>query len=269
MVIIIVCHKKNDIANMVITKAIVFFKAYGIEYYIDTYPNELSLQSNFDDIVAKTDFVMTIGGDGTVLRAISKYHNKPIISINNGRVGFIAQFEPSEVTDILNAIRTNTYEIQKLLRIEARIGDRFIDAALNEVVVRSKSRDLEAEVIFNNSAAKRYHADALIFSTSVGSTGYNLSAKGPVIHHDLDCIIVNPICSYLFSDQPIVLHPDVDLKIVLSKGDMLIFDGKNDNAYELQDNDVVTIKKHPKPAQLVKKPGEFINTLISKLRWGV
>lgn len=227
-------------------------------------------------LVKECDVVITIGGDGTIIhmaRHCAEY-NKPLLGINFGRVGFVATMEPDEI-DKLSMLLTGEYVCQNrmLLRVTIENNNDFKYLyAINDAVISrgSLSRMMDLSVSVNNEKICDYRADGIIFSTPTGSTAYSLSAGGPVISPDMECILLTPICPHsLFSRSVIFKENDV-LRVQSISGNcsaseaFLTVDGQH--YLQLHNDTKVTVEKYEKSFTLISmEPKNFYTVLNDKL----
>lgn len=228
-----------------------------------------------DDFFAKTDVVFTIGGDGTILRAAQKasYYNKPIIGVNMGRVGFMAEVEPTEL-DLIDNLISGNYRIEDHLMLDVRIERNgevvYTGTALNDVIINhgAMNRMIDASVYYGNNLIRDYVADGLIFATPTGSTAYSLSAGGAAVDPTLETILLTPICAYSLNSRPILFSPDAKLYTVFNSmktPSFVTVDGM-DNV-PLTQFDRVFIEKSNRVTKLIKfKDLSFYEILNTKLR---
>lgn len=222
---------------------------------------------------AKADVIVSIGGDGTMLktaqRALSS--NKPIFGLNAGRIGFLCAFDFEEI-DSLQTEDIVQLRLSERMLLEVRIdGDDEVYYAVNDAVVNKGgiSRTIELEVRAGKSLIGDYRADGVIVSTPTGSTGYSLSAGGPIIEPHLDIVLVTPICAHAMFSRGIALSGDEDIRIQST--------GRTDNnvylsvdssyTFLLKDDFGVSIKKSKKMLKLLTSDKrdyyEMINRRIS------
>lgn len=234
--------------------------------YIDTDKN----------IVNNSDVVVTVGGDGTIIYA-GKYAakaNKPLIGVNMGRVGFVANLEKSDIELLKNIIDGN-YETEKRMLIDCTINSQDFGKKTYVIVNElSLQRDLfssmvELDIEVNKEKIISYRSDGMIFATATGSTAYSFSAGGPVLEPTMECILLNPICPHTLSTRPVVFSPNSILKAKLSKKNrancFLSVDGKN--VRQIQKEDEIEIKKSNLQLNLiVLKKKNFYTLLNEKLK---
>ncbi len=180
------------------------------------------VDAEFDEkheLLAKCDLIVVLGGDGTILRVANDAaeFDIPIMGINLGHLGFLAQAESDE-TGVFSRLFAGEYTVRRSMMLEARI---FSDGkqsgsytALNDVILRGEqSKMISAEVEIGGTVTDRYLADGVIVATSTGSTAYSLSCGGPIVHPSLDCMILTPICPHTLKSRCIVVPPDSRVRV--------------------------------------------------------
>lgn len=230
------------------------------------------------DLAKKSELIVVLGGDGTMLRA-ARYvagHKVPILGINMGSFGYLTEVNLNEVQSALELIIRGDFEIEKrmMLDVSIRHGKTItnVGGVLNDVVINrgSLSRMNELELDVNGKYLTTYKGDGLIVSTPTGSTAYSLSAGGPIVFPGKDLIIINPICPHTLTNRPIIFSEDSSLKITLwskDKGAMLTLDGQE--TYKIVSGDVVTVKRSKNTTMLVLSPYRSYGEILrSKLGWG-
>ncbi|KQC11634.1 MAG: NAD kinase [Smithella sp. SDB] len=230
------------------------------------------------DLAKKTELIVVLGGDGTMLRA-ARYvagHKVPILGINMGSFGYLTEVNLNEIHSALELVIRGEFETEKrmMLDVSIRHGKTItnVGGVLNDVVINrgSLSRMNELELDVNGKYLTTYKGDGLIVSTPTGSTAYSLSAGGPIVFPGKDLIIINPICPHTLTNRPIIFSEDSNLKITLwskDKGAMLTLDGQE--AYKIVSGDVVTVKRSKNTTMLVLSPYRSYGEILrSKLGWG-
>lgn len=232
-----------------------------------------------DDI----DLLVVIGGDGTILRAVRELSDcsTPILSINRGRLGFLSELEmedaPSEIPKLLSG--TGTLDERRLLHVRAMRGDEVIldGFALNEAVIAQGTiaRLVDLKTSVDGEELTNYHADGLIISTPTGSTAYNLSSGGPIVHPSLAAMILTPISPHSFSQKPVAIRADAKVEIEVQTKltkyhdtDVnLTLDGQ---VYvTVQEGDIISITADKRTIKFLRRPQDsFFGTLREKLKWG-
>lgn len=224
------------------------------------------------------DFVVTLGGDGTVLFAArnSAALGLPVFPVNLGEFGFIASVQPEEwqqqLDDFLQG--KSVIEERSMLDIQVKRGEEVIysSLALNDAVICAKrgATTISLSVSYDNLPLCRLKADGVIISTSTGSTAYSASAGGPIVDPKLKTFILTPINSFSLSSRPIVLSPDGSLTVKVensrTKEISITVDGQK--PFLIQIGDEIVVKKYNKTVKLISCTREkFYNALRSKLNW--
>lgn len=221
--------------------------------------------------------LVVVGGDGTLLYAtrLLKGQKVPIIGINMGGLGFLTEIAPEEAFTAIDCFLSGQCHISERMMCKVEIfrkGNMLMKASvLNDVVVTkgNLARMIELETFVDSKYLSRYRSDGLIASTPTGSTAYVLSAGGPIITPEVDCIVLCPICPHTLTHRPIVLSADVVMDIVIkSESDVyLTLDGQEGYPLELDDRIVIT--KSDKKTYIVNSPiKSYFEILRAKLRWG-
>lgn len=222
-------------------------------------------EPNFD-----VDLVIAIGGDGTFLKASRIYCDKniPMIGFNVGRLGYLAQAKPDEIEDVIKKLNSNDYKIENRLMLKSNNK-----TALNDIVVKgiNCTRTSTLDLYINDKKLCSYVADGLIIATPTGSTAYSLSAGGPIVSPDLDCLLIIPICPHTLNTRPIVV-PSGE-KIVIKNHEQnqklnVSFDGQEDITV---DNEI-KIEKNENFAKLLilnQQKDKFYDILKEKLHWSI
>jgi len=230
------------------------------------------------DIAHDSDLVLSFGGDGTLLRTAHATgpNDTPMLGVNIGRLGFLADTEVEQLTDALAAIEAGRYTVEERMVLEAQADDHVdlgVEWALNEFFLNGSGATglLRIEVKVDDTPLNTYWADGLIFATPTGSTAYSLSTGGPILAPGVDGIVITPIASHTLTVRPIVLPGSVTIAVRVLDSDVpYVFatDGRNT---ELDTSDVTfTIQRADHTVNLVKLEGQhFFKTLRSKLMWGV
>ncbi len=224
----------------------------------------------------EADIAISIGGDGTFLSTSAFIGTRriPILGINTGRLGFLADISPDHIDEALEALARRQYitEDRTLLNITVHGAPLTIfPNALNEVAAlkHDNSSLIEIQTRVNGEKLTTYIADGLIVSTPTGSTGYSLSAGGPVIDPASETICLTPVAAHSLSTRPVVLRDNVELELTIhsrSHNYLLAIDGRSQS---LPDTATLTIKKAPYQIAVVKIiHHNFFDTLRDKMMWG-
>ncbi len=222
------------------------------------------------------DAVVVLGGDGTFLSvARSCPAATPVAGINMGTLGFLTEHSQEQASAFLDDLLAGRFAIERRDRLEVTVGDggarqRF--TVLNDVVINKAAlaRILTINVEINGEFVSRYHADGLIVATPTGSTAYNLSAGGPIVHPHLSAMLITPICSHTLTNRPLVVPLEWRVRVWVGVGDeevYLTLDGQHGLPVAAQDR--VDIGKAAEPLSLVRvESASFFSILHQKLKWG-
>lgn len=237
--------------------------------------DDINYYKTTESMIADCDIVIAVGGDGTIIKA-AKYaaaENRPILGVNFGRIGFVAQLEPDELQK-LDIILQGNYKTENRMLLKAEFipqnGDTEVLYALNDVVVSrgSFSRIVDFTVSHNDREICSYRADGIIFSTSTGSTAYSLSAGGPVVEPTMDCIVFTPVCTHSLFSRPIVFSAESVLSVTTSCDDSCeaIFTVDGQRSIKLNEGDAVRISRSQNPVKLIiTNEKSFYSVLGDKL----
>jgi NAD+ kinase len=226
---------------------------------------------------ADAELAVVIGGDGAILRACRGFgqHQLPILGVNAGRLGFLAELSPREFCDNVDRIERHDYQIAEHLMFECehRLADGSVRTylGLNEAAFLSGGalRMIETRLSIDDAPVTTYSGDGLIISTPVGSTAHSLSAGGPILRQDLDAFVVTPICPHTLTVRPLVDSADCAYRVTIPgapEGVMLVIDGQIKEPFGPQDSAI--IRRAGVTFQLARIPGHsFYGTLHRKLGW--
>jgi|TARA_B110000495_G_scaffold172348_1_gene161201 NAD+ kinase len=231
------------------------------------------------DEIDAADLVIAIGGDGTMLHAsrLTRESGIPILGINRGRLGFLADVTPDEMITSVDHVLSGNYTTDTRLVLEARLqrasGKDEVAFALNDVVLqrRETGRMVDFETRIANRYVNTHSGDGLIVATPTGSTAYALSCGGPIIEPHLDAVVIVPVCPHTLTDRPIVVSADRLVEVTLLQRDEtkaeITVDGFSLGG--ISPTDKLRISAANKRVTLVHPPGyDFYEILRSKLFWG-
>ncbi len=238
--------------------------------------NKSASLNSYEELFNECDIAVTVGGDGTIIHSAkfaSKY-DKPMIGVNVGRLGFAAEVEPDNIGDLARLL-SGDYKVNKRMLLDVTItrsdGNKENYLAVNDATVArgSLSRIIDVSVSLDNSPISEYHADGILFSTPTGSTAYALSAGGPVIYPEMECILLTPICPHSLISRSVVFDGGSVLNTTVKIRDntpaVLSIDGERN--IEINPDDVITIKKSEKYLKLIKLyDRNFYQLLNEKLK---
>ncbi len=230
--------------------------------------------------IGTLDALLTLGGDGTLLRGARALAGQPVpvLGVNLGRVGFLTACTRAELDQALTRLAARDFVIEPRLALDTEIhgaqGNRFtLAAALNDVTVHKAgvARMIQLRVQVDGQDVGPYSADGLIIATPTGSTAYSLSAGGPIIAPDVEALVITPICAHTLAVRPLVIPSSSTIRILPLRGsseDLLVsVDGQQ--AMTLGPGDAIELKKSSHDVQLVRfESRSYFGRLRDSLRWG-
>lgn len=249
--------------------------------------NEIRLKSdiediyftNPDDVDKDTDYIVVIGGDGTLIQAARDLRNLdiPMIGINLGHLGYLAEIEQDRFEESLSMMVQGKYKVESRIMLNGSVyrNNKLIydDIALNDIVLSryGNLRVIDFKVYVNNEYLNMYSADGVIVATPTGSTAYNLSAGGPVLEPCAGIIVITPICSHTLGARSIVLSADSKVTIEVcnnrhsdDNSAMVYFDGNN--TFTLNEGDIIEINKSSLNTKIMKLNNmSFVEVLHKKM----
>lgn len=247
--------------------------------------NDLSVTENKFQVAVReripesADLLIVLGGDGTLLSVarLPGAENVPILAVNLGGLGFLTEIRVDEIHQVFEKVLAGDYAIDRRMMLEATLLalDTKADTsfqALNDIVINkgALARMMDLDTHVNDNFLNTFKADGLIICTPTGSTGYSLSAGGPIIYPSLNLISLTPICPHTLTNRPIILPDDSIIKITLrseSEDVFLTIDGQV--GLRIGTGDCVEIKKSPKAISLIRTPfRNYFEILKQKLKWG-
>ncbi|WP_419677815.1 NAD(+)/NADH kinase [Aliarcobacter lanthieri] len=227
---------------------------------------------NFEDLCKNVDFLISVGGDGTLLGVVRKAfkYNLPVLGINLGTLGFLTDLSMEQLPKFIDDLMINNYKINSRMIIEGSIKDKKF-VAFNDIVISRKnlSSMLKVKAKIDKKAFNTYFGDGLIVSTPSGSTAYNLSVGGPIVYPLTEAFIITPIAPHSLTQRPIVVPADfeIEFKVPNSSEAVVIVDGQE--MYELKKDEILNIKIATKKAKMLHRSSrDFFKVLSEKLRWG-
>lgn len=277
----IVVKRENVAAVEMAREMVEKFDRSGIEFCSDRHTSQMLKCRclEFDDMSQnELDCVLAVGGDGTILsvaRQVAKLCI-PILGINMGHLGFLAEVDPLRYEEALKNLLKGQYTVEERTMVEATVfqdGDSSRELiALNDIVISKNSfaRLLRFDVFVNEEHFSTFQADGVIVSSPTGSTAYSLSAGGPLVSPNIDAMLVTPICAHILSSRPLVVSGDDIIRVELnsSHSDIAITaDGQE--TVKLGPKDVITIRKSPHKTRFVKLGNDsFYKVLKDRLKAG-
>lgn len=266
--------------GLVNTKRLAVFLRGRAEIYMDEAYSVLGMDLNFvpqTNIYDRADCAIVLGGDGTILQMASECAKRgiPVLGINLGKIGFMTEIEIDDMENALKKLLDGDYTIEKRMMIKAQIKRdgkvQFSFHALNDVVVSKTAGEklICMELSTGGEAVNKYTADGLIIATPTGSTGYSISAGGPVVDPRMRLYVATAICPHMLSVRSAVLSSDKPLRISLDTAygdDDAVVTADGDVQGYIKDADEVVITESEYDFELIKIGGQsFYDTLIKKL----
>jgi NAD+ kinase len=232
----------------------------------------------FDTLDKSFDFLVSVGGDGTILRAIIfvKDMGIPIVGINTGRLGFLATIQVNQIEKAIQNIIDGKYKISErsLLSIETSPENdevKSLNFALNEIAVSRKNTTsmITVETYLNGEYLTSYWSDGLIVSTPTGSTGYSLSCGGPVITPDTKSFVLAPIAPHNLSARPLIIPDSTEIQLRVEGREESHLISLDSRIATLENGTIIKIKKADFKIKMIDLLDEsFLDTLRKKLLWG-
>lgn len=228
---------------------------------------------DMETLIEACDVAIAVGGDGTIIHTAKRAArwDKPVLGINSGRLGFTAGLELSELSELSRLI-DGAYDTERRMLLDITVladdGEQHYHA-LNEAVLSrgALSRMIEVAVSNRHQPVSTYQADGVIVATPTGSTAYSLSAGGPIVDTELDCLLLTPICPHSLHSRPYIFEPDAMLTLTPQRAEAPVFvtvDGEE--AIRVADNGYVQVSRSARCARLIKlKHKPFYQVLDDKL----
>ncbi len=279
-------HKPDD--KVYIEELLQALRIHEIEFVIEN-NYYLGLKKHFKDLKAETfsshteldatfNFMFTIGGDGTILRAVTfiRDSNIPIVGINTGRLGFLATVKKEEISTAVEQLLKKNYLIHKRTLLSVTTTPKIdglasLNFALNEVSISRKNTAsmITIETYLNQEYLTSYWADGLIISTPTGSTGYSLSCGGPILIPQAKSFVLTPIAPHNLNARPLVIPDETNIKLMVSGREDKFFLSLDSRITTINSKTEVYIEKSNFNLKIVEiNQQTFIKTLRDKLLWG-
>ena len=234
--------------------------------------------TSFHDLNNSFDLFFSLGGDGTILRAVTYIRDLgiPVLGINTGRLGFLATIQKEEIHHVIELLLKKEYSIQERTLLDVQTTPQSeatldINFALNEVTVARKNTTsmIGVKTYLDDEYLTNYWADGLIIATPTGSTGYSLSCNGPVVLPNSKSIVITPIAPHNLNARPLVISDSTKIKLQVSGRESEFLMSLDSRITSIHENTEIIIEKSPFKIQtIVLKNQSFLKTLRSKLLWG-
>jgi NAD+ kinase len=229
----------------------------------------------FEWMCENVDFLVSLGGDGTLLSLVRRSYgyNKPVLGINAGNLGFLADIRIDDVDNFLDRLLDGDYRIDERMMIEGYIlkedGDKKSFFAFNDVVItRPIAKMAKINASIDGEWFNTYRGDGLIISTPTGSTAYNLAVGGPIMYPLTQAFIMSPISAHSLTQRPLVVPADFTIELNSPDNRVIaMIDGQDD--YQMQTGDILVIKGAKRGAKLLHRvERNYFGVLKEKLSWG-
>ena len=256
--------------------AVVYINREFYHFLVDEQNMDIQAAGVFDGNDFEADMVLCMGGDGTFLKAASYVGNKniPILGINTGRLGFLADVSPEEMEDTFKDIYNHNYKVEDRSVLQVISNGQSLKGypcGLNEIAVlkRDSSSMITIHTSINGAYLTTYQADGLVIATPTGSTAYSLSVGGPVIVPHSKTIAITPVAPHSLNVRPIVINDDWEITLDVesrSHNFLIAIDGRSETCRE---GTRLTIRKANYQIKVVKRPNHvFFHTWRDKMMWG-
>jgi len=238
---------------------------------------EYNIEECRTEILKKCDFAIVFGGDGSIIstaRFLSKAR-VPVIGVNVGKLGFLAEFSVGELKDFFPCLTSGKVPIEKRMMLNCRVSceaeEKFRSAAINDVFITAGPpfRTIELKITVDGQPLAGCVSDGLIISTPTGSTAYNLSSGGPILSPKMEAMVITPICPHSLSFRPIVINANSKVEVFgirVNKGTTVSIDGQLSSRLSI--DDVVRVERQSSDFLIVNNPlRSQWDTLATKLSW--
>jgi NAD+ kinase len=277
----IVCKPIKDMVSSVVPPLIEWLRGRQIEVFVDRETQAcIDLGAPClarDEMAAKIDLLIVLGGDGTLLSAARALggHKIPVLPVNLGGLGFLTSVTLDELYPLLEQVLAGEHRTSERMMLDAEILRNGTTAmrqcALNDAVINKAAlaRMLDFDVLVNGDHVGRYRADGLIVATPTGSTAYSLAAGGPIIDPELRAFVITPICPHMLTNRPLVIPDTARIELDFAEAEdpvYLTLDGQIGS--QLQPKDRIAIVRSSNKVIFIRPPRKtYFEVLRSKLRW--
>ena len=252
-----------------------FYRLLTEENVIDA---SFKTYDSFDDLNSSFDLMFTIGGDGTILRAVTYIRdlNIPILGINTGRLGFLATINKNSIRENVELIIEKKFSVQERTLLEVSLqpsiqGFEELNFALNEMTIARKNTTsmIGVKTSLDGEYLTNYWSDGLIIATPTGSTGYSLSCNGPVISPDSKNLVITPIAPHNLNARPMVISDDTKIDLLVDSREKEFLISLDSRIISVPEKTKVSIQKAGFCISTITPHSQsFLKTLRSKLLWG-
>ena len=263
-------NKKNKIEKVRIIKS-----GYGNEELLNSFYNYLK-EKNIQEVfgVEQADLIISLGGDGTMLISAKEAirGNIPVLAINMGSLGYLAEIKPQDAVKILQDYENGNYKLEERSFLEVRYEDNIF-YGLNELVITKGGHEahlIQVEVYSNDIFVNKYRADGIIVATPTGSTAYSLSAGGSIVHPGLNALTITPLAPQSLTARPIIVNGCEVLSFkATSRDDAVHLNIDGNQWFQIQKGDLVSARISDKKVKIIKPMNsDYYSILRQKLKWG-
>lgn len=262
--------KKNKVEKVRIIKS-----GYGNEELLKSFYNYLK-EKNIQEVfgVEQADLIISLGGDGTMLISAKEAirGNIPVLAINMGSLGYLAEIKPQDAVKILQDYENGNYKLEERSFLEVRYEDNIF-YGLNELVITKGGHEahlIQVEVYSNDIFVNKYRADGIIVATPTGSTAYSLSAGGSIVHPGLNALTITPLAPQSLTARPIIVNGCEVLSFkATSRDDAVHLNIDGNQWFQIQKGDLVSARISDKKVKIIKPMNsDYYSILRQKLKWG-
>lgn len=272
-------HTSKQEVSKLLIEIVRYLEKININFLIDDNLVNVSpgiLKKHFvshKEVLKKSDFIFSLGGDGTFLNTARLVGDKniPILGVNLGRLGFFSEVSPDEITDFIPKLLQNKFRITEQVIIKSITGSKKVLYGLNDIVIDkfNSVRMLELETYYNNEKVVRTISDGIIVSTPAGSTGYSLSCNGPIVNPESKVFIITPISPHTLNVRPIIVPDDGTIKIKIPNEGNVRISADGQTTIKINSPAEIILSKANYSIKVIKKLNTtYFNTLKKKLFWG-
>ena len=263
-------NKKNKVEKVRIIKS-----GYGNEELLNSFYNYLK-EKNIQEVfgVEQADLIISLGGDGTMLISAKEAirGNIPVLAINMGSLGYLAEIKPQDAVKILQDYENGNYKLEERSFLEVRYEDNIF-YGLNELVITKGGHEahlIQVEVYSNDIFVNKYRADGIIVATPTGSTAYSLSAGGSIVHPGLNALTITPLAPQSLTARPIIVNGCEVLSFkATSRDDAVHLNIDGNQWFQIQKGDLVSARISDKKVKIIKPMNsDYYSILRQKLKWG-
>ena len=263
-------NKKNKVEKVRIIKS-----GYGNEELLKSFYNYLK-EKNIQEVfgVEQADLIISLGGDGTMLISAKEAirGNIPVLAINMGSLGYLAEIKPQDAVKILQDYENGNYKLEERSFLEVRYEDNIF-YGLNELVITKGGHEahlIQVEVYSNDIFVNKYRADGIIVATPTGSPAYSLSAGGSIVHPGLNALTITPLAPQSLTARPIIVNGcEVLSFMATSRDDAVHLNIDGNQWFQIQPNDLISARLSKKKIKIIKPiNSDYYSILRQKLKWG-